>query len=169
MTPRPATEALVTAALARIHGPARVADAGTGTGAVAVAIAVSAPEAEVWATDVDPAAVELARRNATRHGVGARVHVRRADLLDGVPGGLDLVVANLPYLPEEEPRPEYEGEPAGAVYAPGDGLSVYRRLAGQAEDRLTPGGALLIQLHARVLAAERGCLGSLFDETVKHG
>src|SRR5919202_192495 len=84
MTPRPASERLVAAALERIGDtPALVADVGTGSGAVAVAIAVAAPRAEVWASDVNPAAVELARDNAERHGGADRVHVQEASLLDG--------------------------------------------------------------------------------------
>ena len=77
--PRAATEHLVDAALERIDGkPVRVADVGTGTGAVAVALAVNRPEIEVWATDTSEAAVELARANAERHGVGSRVHALRS-------------------------------------------------------------------------------------------
>src|ERR671923_408241 len=82
-TPRPATEALVDAALARIDDrPATVADVGTGTGAIAVTIAVAAPEVEVWATDTSAAAVELARANARRHGVDSRVHVLHGNPLE---------------------------------------------------------------------------------------
>ena len=99
-TPRHTTERLVDAALERLRpGPARVADVGTGAGAVAVAIALHRPCVEVFATDSNPAAVALARENARRHGVSDRVHVVHGDLLAGVPARLDLVVANLPYLP----------------------------------------------------------------------
>ena len=105
-TPRASTEALVDAALARLDDqPATVADVGTGSGAIAVALAVAKPEIEVWATDTSEAAVELARANAERHGVGSRVHVLRGNLLEPVPESVDLVVANLPYLPETERRP----------------------------------------------------------------
>jgi release factor glutamine methyltransferase len=102
MTPRRTTEALVDAALERLgRGSAIVADVGTGAGAVAVAIAVNAPETRVWATDLSPDAVLLARANAVRHGVAQRVHVVRGDLLDPAPNEpVDLIVANLPYLPQ---------------------------------------------------------------------
>ena len=99
-SPRPATELLVRTALESIgDGPKQVADVGTGSGAIAVALAVCKPDIDVWATDSSPAAVELARRNAEENGVGDRVHVRRANLLESIPVQLDVVVANLPYLP----------------------------------------------------------------------
>ena len=158
MSPRPATESLVDVA-AELLGdrPARVADVGTGSGAIAVALALRAPQA-VWATDSSPAAVSLARANVCRHGLGDRVSVERADLLDGVLGELDLVVANLPYLSDalRDERPELAGEPSEAVFAPGDGLGHYRRLVGMCSRMLRPNGALALQLHRRVL----GCRSS---------
>ena len=157
MTPRPATEALVNAAVARIgYHEARVADVGTGSGAVAVAIASAAPRARVWATDTSLHAVRLARSNACSHGLGDRVSVLHGDLLDGVPGDLDLVVANLPYLAEHlrPHRPELVDEPPEAVFAPGDGLGPYRRLVEACRTALTPDGLLAIQFHGRVLLGE---------------
>jgi release factor glutamine methyltransferase len=162
MTPRPASEALVSAALEHLDGrPAVVADVGTGSGAVAIGIAAGAPEARVWATDTSPAAIALARKNVSRHGLADRVHVLRGDLLDPVPGAVDLVVANLPYLPSGEPDPELAGEPEAALYAPGDGLGPYRRLLEAAEERLFPSGALIVQFRRRVLLARRGELDAL--------
>src|SRR2546425_9651039 len=114
-TPRATTEALVDAALAHIDGqPVRIADVGTGSGVVGVTLAVQSPNAEVWATDTSDAAVELARANAEKHGVADRVHVLRGDLLEPVPESVDLVVANLPYLPAGRPRPRYDPQPPGA-------------------------------------------------------
>jgi release factor glutamine methyltransferase len=105
-TPRPSTERLVDEALERIDGvPIRVADVGTGSGAVAIALAVNRPQVEVWATDTSAAAVELARENARLHGVADRVHVLQGDLLEPIPHPVDLIVANLPYLPAEMHRP----------------------------------------------------------------
>ena len=163
MTPRPASERLVAEACARIDGRARVADIGTGSGAVAVAIAVARPEAQVWATDVDEHAVALARANVARLGVGDRVFVRRGDLLDPVPAPLDLIVANLPYLAARTAasHPDLRDEPFDAVFAAGDGLGAYRRLASQSAAKLAPGGTLLLQLHGQVVAAARPELGAL--------
>jgi release factor glutamine methyltransferase len=154
-TPRQATERLVDEALERIDGvPMRVADVGTGSGAVAIALAVNRPQVEVWATDTSAAAVELARENAKLHGVEDRVHVVQGDLLEPLAEPVDLVVANLPYLSEQERDPRYDHEPPEAVYAPGDGLDPYRRLLNACRDgKLETGGTLLIQLHRDALAA----------------
>jgi release factor glutamine methyltransferase len=164
MTPRPATEQLVATAVARVgERAARVADVGTGSGAIAVALALRAPRAEVWASDVDPAAVLVARANAVRFGVSERVHVVRGDLLAPLPGEFDLLVANLPYLPraERDHHGDLAGEPESAVFSPGDGLGLYRRLLAAAEAKLRDGGAVAIQLHRRVFVAEREDLAAL--------
>ncbi len=135
MTPRPATERLVEVALRELGpGPARVVDVGTGSGAVA-----------------------LAEENVRRHGLEERVQVRRGDLLEPLDGSFDLIVANLPYLPAASAavHPELAGEPAGAVYAPGDGLGPYRRLLAAAEERLTARGAVVLQLHRQPVLVPR--------------
>ena len=152
-TPRATTEALVDAALARIGDrEARVADVGTGAGVIGVSIAVAAPDVEVYATDINPQAVALARENAARHGVADRVHVFEGDLLAPVPEPVDFVVANLPYLPASEHRPEYDDEPRDAVYAPGDGLGPLQRLVDICEGgKLVMPGFVLVQYHGRVL------------------
>jgi release factor glutamine methyltransferase len=155
-SPRPATERLVRAALERIEGgPKRVADVGTGSGAIAVALASARPQIEVWAVDKNPDAVALARRNAERNGVADRVRVLEGDLLDPVPVPVDVVVANLPYLPDSLHDPTYDDEPDDAVYAPGDGLEPYRRLLNACREGklVTPGGVVLIQFHREALAA----------------
>jgi release factor glutamine methyltransferase len=164
MTPRPASERLVRAALGLVGDrPAKIVDVGTGSGALAVAIAARAPRARVWATDWSPAAVELACANVRRHGLLHRVVVLEGDLLDPVPGPVDLVVANLPYLPLAE-RPlhaDVAGEPPEAVFAAGDGLEPYCRLLETVEERLEPEGAVVLQFRRNVLHAGRGGLGLL--------
>jgi release factor glutamine methyltransferase len=169
MTPRPATEQLVERAVARLgSGPEKVADVGSGSGAIAIAVALGAPSPEVWATDRSRAAVELARANVTRYGLGRRVRVVRGDLLEPVPGRLDLVVANLPYLPEgcrfTRASADVRSEPPSAVFAPGDGLGPYRRLLDASKDRLSERGAVVIQFRRRILEATRCELDELLAE-----
>jgi release factor glutamine methyltransferase len=158
MTPRPASELLVDAAIAHLgERAARVVDVGTGSGAVAIAIAAALPQVQVWATDIDQAAVALARANVRRHGLGGRVIIRHGDLLAPVPDRIDMIVANLPYLPAAAAaaHPDLAIEPKTAVFADGDGLDPYRRLVVAARTRLVPGGLLAIQLHQQVLMAHR--------------
>jgi release factor glutamine methyltransferase len=150
-TPRAATERLVDAALDRIgDGPARIADIGTGSGAIAITLALRAPGIEVWASDTCSKALALARLNADR--LGAQVHVVKGDLLDGLPRDLDLIVANLPYLP---PGGGDDDDPAAAVFSTGDGLDHYRRLLAGAADHLAEDGGVVIQFRRRVFEAER--------------
>jgi len=151
-TPRPTTEALVDAALDRLGDrPARVADIGTGSGAVAITLALRAPQIDVWASDTCGRALELAALNAER--LGAQVHVVKGDLLEGLPLGLDLILANLPYLAPGSPG--YDDEPSAAVFSTGDGLDHYRRLFAGAADHLAENGGVLIQFDGEVLEAER--------------
>jgi HemK-like putative methylase len=164
MTPRPASEKLVSAAIALVGDqPARVVDVGTGSGAIAIAIAAALPQAEVFATDTSAAAVALARLNVCRAGLSSRVTVLRGNLLDPISGRVDLIVANLPYLPITEAgrRPELANEPPEAVFAPGDGLGPYRRLIAASRRRMSDDGTLIIQFHGDVLTATRETLDVL--------
>jgi release factor glutamine methyltransferase len=151
-TPRRTTEQLVDAALSRIRdSPARVADVGTGAGTVAITLALRAPLVEVWASDTCRNALRVASANADR--LGAQLHLVHGDLLDGLPRDLDLIVANLPYLPPDTPG--YDDEPPAAVFSTGDGLDHYRHLLAGAADHLGDGGGVILQLHGQVLEAER--------------
>jgi release factor glutamine methyltransferase len=164
MTPRVASEKLVAAAVERIGDQqARVADVGTGSGAIACGIALAAPRAEVWASDVSATATMLARANARLLGIGDRVNVVRGDLLSPIPGALDLIVGNLPYLPRSDRSdyPDLRAEPEGAVFSSGDGLGLYRNLLGSAEERLVASGVVIIQLHREVLVVARDELSEL--------
>jgi release factor glutamine methyltransferase len=167
MRPRPASEQLVATALSFLkQRPGKVVDVETGSGAIAIAIAHAAPQAEVWATDTNPDAAAVARTNVLEHGLQGRVEVRLGSLLDPVPGEIDLVVANLPYLPAADAGrfPDLAGEPPEAVFAPGDGLDPYRQLLAACALRLRAGGGIAIQLHRRVLTASAERLGGLLQE-----
>jgi release factor glutamine methyltransferase len=155
-TPRPATEKLVQTALDRIDGiPMRIADVGTGSGAIAVALAARKPNVEIWAIDTSEEAVELARENAERLGVADRVHVVQGDLLEPLTTPVDLIVANLPYLSRSERDARYDDEPEDAIYAPGDGLDVYRRLLDACRDgKLKTGGTVVLQYQGEPYEAD---------------
>jgi release factor glutamine methyltransferase len=127
LVPRPETELLVELALEL--RPGRVLDLGTGSGAVALAIAAELPGCEVAATDISAAALEVARGNAARLGLGERVKLVEGMLPPGL-GRFGLLVANLPYVGEAEwstLEPEVtEWEPREALLAGQDGLGLLR-------------------------------------------
>lgn len=131
LIPRPETELLVEVGLTLPSG-ARVLDVGTGSGAVALALKHERPDLEVWASDVSDEALAVARANGLR--LGLEVHWRKADLLVGVTGPFDAVLANLPYVALDAPlSPEIEHyEPVSALRAGSDGLEVIRRLVARA-------------------------------------
>jgi release factor glutamine methyltransferase len=133
LIPRPETELLVEVGLELPPG-ARVLDVATGSGAVALALADERPDLLVTGTDISPAALAVARGNGTR--LGLAVDWKQADLLAGLPGPWDAILANLPYVPtrvlaglepevaRHEPRLALDGGP--------DGLDLVRRLIDQA-------------------------------------
>ena len=153
LVPRPETEIVVERCLVLLAGleSPRVVDVGTGGGAIALAIAQERPDARVHATDISPAAIELARENADANGLS--VEFREGDLLAGFEGPFDLLVSNPPYVDPGEVEalePELrEWEPRGALVA--DGKT--ERLARDAEQVLN--GWLVLEVHearARIVA-----------------
>jgi release factor glutamine methyltransferase len=151
LIPRPETELIVEAALEVLPANAAVdiIDVGTGSGCLAVALAHERPLAHVTATDISDQALDVARHNAGRHGVGDRVHCQKADLLEGVDQVVDLIVSNPPYVRDRDRaglQPEVgRYEPAVALFGGDDGLGIIRRLLSDAPDRLSPGGHLILE------------------------
>jgi release factor glutamine methyltransferase len=151
LIPRPETELIVEAALALV--PPRqlftMIDVCTGSGNVAIAVAHDRAGARIVATDVSGAALEVARRNAARHGVQDRVHFVEADLFDDLSGPVDLVTANPPYVAEHSEaglQPEVgEHEPRVALFGGIEGLAVIERLVHDAPPLLRPGGHLVFE------------------------
>jgi release factor glutamine methyltransferase len=130
LIPRPETELLVEVGLGLPFG-VRVADVGTGSGAVALALKDERPDLDVVGIDLNEDAVAVARANALRLGLAASLVV--GDLLAGVEGRFDAVLANLPYVADGASlAPEITlYEPPGALFAGSDGLDVIRRLLSQ--------------------------------------
>ena len=151
LIPRPETEHLVEAVLERFDREAnlRIVDVGTGSGAIAIALAHALPRSRVTAVDLYPAALEVARRNAQRHGVIDRVTLRQSDLLAAASAAeFDVVVSNPPYIADgEKLEPQVANyEPRFALYAGPTGLEAYERLIPQACKVLKPRGWLIMEI-----------------------
>jgi len=158
LIPRPETELLVEEAIAwiRMREPAGetlvAADVGTGSGAIAVSLAVTCPHLAIYATDVSAGALQVAARNADRHGVTGRVRFLHGDLLEPLPEPVHLVAANLPYVSASEmallPPHIARFEPRLALEGGLDGLEVIEHLLAQATTRLRAEGIILLEIGA---------------------
>ena len=167
--PRPETEFVVEAALERLEdGSLHLADVGTGSGCLAVSLAVALPRARLWATDLSEAALEIARRNATRHGVGRKITFLHGDLLEPLTpwlgrGQLDAIVSNPPYVSPEElgglQREVRNWEPRLALVGEEGAPNLYARLVSQAHVWLRPGGLLIVEIGYSMQEAVCGLLG----------
>lgn len=177
LIPRPETEHVVEVALERFSvkhghsfarntslgaasgGALRIADVGTGSGCLAVALAKEFPEATVVATDISAAALEIARRNAARHGVVARIEFHECNMLDNFlspltthhsPPIFDLIVSNPPYIARAEvndlPREVRDHEPHAALFGGAHGGELYAPLIAQAAQLLRPGGIFVCEI-----------------------
>lgn len=158
LIPRPETEWLAERAWTFLAGrgggdaPPAALDFGTGSGCLAIALAARCPAALVVATDVSAAALDVARGNAARLGVEARIQFLLGEGFAGLPpeARFDLIVANPPYIPSAEIarlQPEVrDHEPRVALDGGPDGLAVIRRLAGEGRGWLKPGGRLMTEL-----------------------
>ncbi len=152
LIPRPATELIVEAVQQLFPDravPLHIADVCTGCGCVAVAIAHERPSARISALDISRPALDVATRNAARHGVSGRVTFAHGDLLDGVTGTFDAIVANPPYVVDRARpalQPEVrDHEPSVALFGGVDGLGLVARLVDTAPARLRPGGYLIFE------------------------
>lgn len=158
LIPRPETEHTIEVAIERLTENKwprnlRIADIGTGSGCIAVALAHEIPASEIVATDISGAALEVARRNAERHGASGRIRFTECDLLntaaaDGRP--FDLIVSNPPYVSRNAkaqlPREVREHEPAEALFGGEKGTEMYPRLITEAAKHLNPGGLLVLEI-----------------------
>lgn len=146
LIPRPETEHVVE--IARAKGGTRVLDVGTGSGAIAVTLALETGS-RVWATDISPAAAEVAAGNA--RALGAAVEVVVTDLMAAIaPASMDLVVSNPPYVPltqrEGLQREVRDFEPHVALFGGQTGFELYERIVADAPRVLRPGGWLVVEL-----------------------
>jgi len=161
LVPRPETELLVEIALKELANLAdtklpRILELGTGSGAISVALATESPQAQIFATEISPAALAIARRNACRHGVSKGIRFLQGDLFTALDqeheNDFDLVVSNPPYIPRGEiSNLEAEvsrWEPRAALDGGVDGLNFYRLIAQEAPNYLRQGGVVAVEIGA---------------------
>ena len=181
LIPRPETEHLIEAVLDCVgRAPLRqvenkvsperfrIADVGTGSGCIALALAKEFTQAEIFATDISSAAIEIARANASRHQLESRIRFLEADLLSGLEiNSFDFVVSNPPYVGEsEEDQVQLEVrkfEPRNAVFAGPTGLEVIERLIPQAYAALKAGGWLVMEVSGTIVEAVKHLLSGWDD------
>jgi release factor glutamine methyltransferase len=174
LIPRPETEHVIETVLklkaagggARPTRVLRIVDVGTGSGCIALALAKELPQAEIHATDISSAALELARANAARHQLEGRVLFHETDLLSGFDSNtFDFVISNPPYVGESEEVQlgVRKFEPRQAVFAGPTGLEVISRLIPQARDALKPGGWLVMEISGTIADEARRLLAGWND------
>ena len=154
LIPRPETEHLVEAVTARVPSDKkiRLADVGTGSGAIAIALAHLLPNAIVTALDLSTEALAIARENAAKHDLQARIDFVHSDLLDAVvkDAPFAAIVSNPPYIPDGEAaslHPQVrEYEPSNALFSGPTGFEVYERLIPKAASMLLPNGLLALEI-----------------------
>lgn len=159
LIPRPESELLIERVLAYIEEkqgsldlPLTIADIGTGCGCLAIALGLSLPQSRILATDLSKAALLMAGENIIQHKLSHKIELLEGDLLEPVYQKVDIIVANLPYILEEEyaelSRKELKYEPALALAGGPDGLHHIGRLLAQAPGRLLDHGCLLLEVGA---------------------
>lgn len=148
LDPRPETETVIVEALK--HPAATVLDLGTGSGILAVTLMAEWPKAQALATDISPAALAVAGKNAARYDIGDRLSFAQSNWFDGVQGEFDLIVANPPYIAMEEmaglDRDVRDFDPHIALTPGGDGLDPYRLIAAAVGRHLSPDGRLIVEI-----------------------
>ncbi len=174
LIPRPETEIMVEHALfmALMGMESRelvIADVGTGTGAIAVNLALHLPAARIYATDAFDATLDVAAYNVRMHNVADRVTLLKGDLLEPLPEPVDVIVANLPYLPTARIptlQPEVQWEPAAALDGGPDGIALISRLLAQAAagSRLKAHGVILLEMDPEQIPPARTLAATAFPE-----
>jgi release factor glutamine methyltransferase len=181
LIPRPETEhvietvlelATIPAAEGRKNAADRIVDVGTGSGCIALALAKELRQAEIHATDISPAALEVARANAARHQLESHIQFREADLLAGFENNsFDFIVSNPPYVGESEVDEVQlevrKFEPRNAVFAGPTGVEVIARLIPQAYAALSPGGWLVMEISGTIAEEVRRLLRDWNDVSIR--
>jgi len=153
LIPRPETELMVDTGLKWLstnHDRFLAADIGTGSGCIAISLVVNRPELKVYACDISENAIRVAFWNVRKHGVEDRVRLLTGDLLGTLPEPVDVVCANLPYIPSEKLNGlrVARQEPRLALDGGSDGMEQIRRLMAQCLEKVKPGGLILLEIEA---------------------
>lgn len=170
LIPRPETEELVGRALAWAgsHGGLSVVDVGTGSGAIVIALSRHLLPSTFVAIDISFPALKIASNNADTHA-RQPIHFMQADLLSSLAGPFDLIVANLPYIADDEWTEVDDGvkwyEPSVALRGGSDGLELLRELLNQAKFKLRPGGAIFLEIGWRQGDLMRDLAGQVFPRS----
>jgi release factor glutamine methyltransferase len=160
LIPRPETEQLVetalkwaarTSAVQQWSGDRlKIVDVGTGSGCIAIALALAFPKAQIEAVDMSEPALAIARQNAHLHNVAGNIHFHLGSLLEPINGRPNLLIANLPYIADEEWTSLTDGvksyEPVSALRGGPMGLDFIKQLLNQAFTKLSPGGAIFLEI-----------------------
>lgn len=147
LIPRPETEHLVEKAinLAKSYAQPVIADIGTGSGAIAISLALNLPSATIYAIDASADALKVTKANCQRHDVSQKIKLLQGDLLSPLPKAVDIIAANLPYVPQQEAA-QNRYEPQKALDGGADGTDEIKRLCQQADRHLKDGGSLLLEI-----------------------
>jgi release factor glutamine methyltransferase len=152
LVPRPETEQLVELLISRFESEiaySRMVDVGTGSGVIALTLAAKFAKAEIVGVDISEDALMLARENAERLGLADRVRFLRSNLLESVPPGLGVIIANLPYVSTEDRQNlsrEVSHDPEVALFAGARGDELLEELITRAPWWLQPGGILALEI-----------------------
>ena len=166
LIPRPDTEIIVEEALNICRkidsSEIKILDIGTGSGAIALALASEITGAKVVATDISPAALNLAQKNATALGLKEKIYFQQGDLFELVDGIFDIIVCNPPYISAQDykklPAGVKDYEPQDALLAGKSGLEFYEKLIYQAAGFLQKNGWLLLEIGAKQETGVRGIM-----------
>ncbi len=175
LIPRPETEMLVDQVLAEIairHGQRLIiADVGTGSGAIALAVAANAPNTHIYALDISANALAVAQRNVARYAMGEQITLVRSDLLAKLPMRADIVVANLPYVTNDDYvmlEPDVHNyEPKGALVGGPLGLDLITRLLRQLPRHVTPDAFVALEIGYNQGAAVIGLVETLLPQATQ--
>ena len=154
LVPRPETEVMVEKAINEAPESSSVLELGTGSGCISIALSKNRPDLSILATDVSFDALGVAQKNNEEHKTNVKFH--HSDLFKSLRGTYDVILANLPYVPEPARRqPEITHEPDVALYGGEDGLDYYRTFFAEVSDYLEDQGFMIVEFSPTQFAAAR--------------